>query len=199
MPVKSFVWERKKKQQKDGEIQLFQWSVSRLLCTQRYICEYFMNHQAVSFSLHAWFGVVASLAIIWVTHNYGKFKISVAIPKERSLPRSLILCSSRVVWIKIAVPLTNSMCLLQNCPQKLTMWVATKCMSLKSFTNDRLLEYLPPNCPLFLTKHSYACQESFPTHTHLDMLSNCNWGAQAQCWNNPDVFTVNTCSGWSSA
>jgi len=49
-----------------------------------------MNHQAVSFSLHAWFGVVASLAIIWVTHNYGKFKISVAIPKLRTLPRSLI-------------------------------------------------------------------------------------------------------------
>jgi len=24
---------------------------------------------------------VASLAIIWVTHNYGKFKISIAIPK----------------------------------------------------------------------------------------------------------------------
>jgi len=26
-------------------------------------------------------GFVASLAIIWVIHNYGKFKISVAIPK----------------------------------------------------------------------------------------------------------------------
>jgi len=42
----------------------------------------FVNCQAVSFPLYAWFGVcMASLAIILVIHNYGKFKISVAIPK----------------------------------------------------------------------------------------------------------------------
>jgi len=73
--------ERKKDDDDKDEIRLFWWCVSQLPYTQRYICEYFMNHQAVSFSLHAWFGVLASLAIIWVTHNYGKFKISVAIPK----------------------------------------------------------------------------------------------------------------------
>jgi len=41
----------------------------------------FMNCQAVSFSLHAWFGVCSFLAIIQVIHNYGKLKISIAIPK----------------------------------------------------------------------------------------------------------------------
>jgi len=40
-----------------------------------------MNCQAVSFSLHAWFGVCSFMAIIQVIHNYGKLKMSVAIPK----------------------------------------------------------------------------------------------------------------------
>ena len=31
--------------------------------------------------LHAWLGFAASLAIIPVIHNYGKFEISFAIPK----------------------------------------------------------------------------------------------------------------------
>jgi len=41
----------------------------------------FVNCQAVSFSLHVWLGFVASLAIIRVIHNYGKFKVSTTIPK----------------------------------------------------------------------------------------------------------------------
>ena len=42
----------------------------------------FVNCQAVSLSLRMLgLGFVASLTIIWVMHNYGKFKISVAIPK----------------------------------------------------------------------------------------------------------------------
>ena len=41
----------------------------------------FVNYQAVSFFLHAWYGICSFLAIIWVMHNYGKFEISIAIPK----------------------------------------------------------------------------------------------------------------------
>jgi len=41
----------------------------------------FMNCQALSFSLHAWLGVCSFLAFIQVIQNYGKLKISIAIPK----------------------------------------------------------------------------------------------------------------------
>jgi len=47
--------ERKKK--RDDEIQLFWRSVSQLPRTQSYVASIFMNCQAVTFSLHAWFGV----------------------------------------------------------------------------------------------------------------------------------------------
>jgi len=51
----------------------------------------FMNCQAVSFSLHAWFGVCSFLVLIQMIHNYGKLKNSIAIPKQRTLPHSLIV------------------------------------------------------------------------------------------------------------
>jgi len=41
----------------------------------------FMNCKAVSFSLHTCFGVCSFFGHYPVIHNYGKFKISVAIPK----------------------------------------------------------------------------------------------------------------------
>jgi len=54
------------------------------------------------------FGFVASLAIIWVTHNYRKFKISVAIPKERTLPHSLIQSEKHYSIIKLLNKFTLS-------------------------------------------------------------------------------------------
>ena len=75
---------KKKKEEKedDDKIRLFRGSVSQFLRTQRYVCEYyfFIARQYHSLCMLG-LGFVASLAIIWVIHNYGKFKISVAIPK----------------------------------------------------------------------------------------------------------------------
>jgi len=72
----------KEERKKDDEIQLFQGSVSQLPCTQRYVREYFCEllGSIISLSMLG-LGFVASLPFIWVIHNYGKFKISVAIPK----------------------------------------------------------------------------------------------------------------------
>ena len=77
------LYEREESQKDDDEIQLFRQSVSQLPRTQRYVHKY---HSLCMLGL----GFVASLAIIRVIHNYGKFKISVAIPKQRTLPHSLI-------------------------------------------------------------------------------------------------------------
>jgi len=72
---------KKKEEEEDDKIQLFRRSVSQLPRSQRYVSEYFCEllGSIILCMLSLWF--VASLATIWVIHNYGKFKISVAIPK----------------------------------------------------------------------------------------------------------------------
>jgi len=71
----------RKKKEEDDKIRLF----GGLLLSSRILKGTFasilMNCQAVPFSLHAWLGVCSFLAIIQVIHNYGKLKISIAIPK----------------------------------------------------------------------------------------------------------------------
>ena len=49
-----------RKKKKDVEIRLFRPSVPQFPRTQRYVREYFVNCQAVSFSPHAWFHGVCS-------------------------------------------------------------------------------------------------------------------------------------------
>jgi len=83
MLVKSFYEkeEEKRRKKEDDEIRLFRRSVSQLPRTQRYVCKCFCELLGSIILSASWFGVVASLAIIWVIHNYGKFKISIVIPK----------------------------------------------------------------------------------------------------------------------
>ena len=53
--------------------------------------------------------------------------------------------------------------------------------------HNREATWMLVTVPLFVTKHLHACQQSVlknKVHTRLDMLSNCNWGNQAQL-NNP--------------
>ena len=70
------------RKKKDDEIQLFRQSVSQLPRTQRYVREYLCELLgSIILSACLGLGFVASLAVIQVIHNYGKFKISVAIPK----------------------------------------------------------------------------------------------------------------------
>ena len=47
----------RKKRKQDDKIQLSQWSVSQLPFTKGTFASIFVNCQAVSLSLHAWFGV----------------------------------------------------------------------------------------------------------------------------------------------
>ena len=73
---------RKKKE--DDEIRLFRRSASQLPRTQRYVRKYSYELPGsiiLSACLAAWLGVCSFLAIIQVIHNYGKLKISIAIPK----------------------------------------------------------------------------------------------------------------------
>jgi len=92
-----------RRRKKDDEIRLFRRSVSQLPRTQRYVRECFCELLGIvsepdppSDFPRVWFRdyarqyhplcmlalrFVTSLAVIWVIHNYGKFKISVAIPK----------------------------------------------------------------------------------------------------------------------
>ena len=63
---------------KDDEIGLHQWCVSRLLNTLRNICEYFIGLLGNIWMLGL--GFVAALTIILLKCNYGKIKISLAIP-----------------------------------------------------------------------------------------------------------------------
>ena len=76
---------RKKKERRKKEydkIQLFRRSVSQLPRTQWYVHECFLRTARQYHSLCVLgLGFVASLANIWVINNYGKFKISIAIPK----------------------------------------------------------------------------------------------------------------------
>jgi len=73
---------KKKRKKEDDEMRLFRWSVSQLPRTQSCIHKYFYELLGGIISLcMLGLGFVASLAIIQVIHNYGKFKISVAIPK----------------------------------------------------------------------------------------------------------------------
>ena len=74
----------------------------------------------------------------------------------------------------------------QSVPLMLAMCLLVTNVSVKSFTNERPLEYMSPKCPLFVTKHPHACQQSFPVHSCFDMLPNCNWGNQAWL----SLFTV---------
>ena len=49
-------------------------------------------------------GFVASLAVVWVIHNYGKFQISVAIPKLRTLiTRAVFGLSQYRAWSPLTV------------------------------------------------------------------------------------------------
>ena len=56
---------------------------NRLLHTPRYACKYYCEllGNIILSACQVW-GFVAALAIIWVIHNYGKFEISLAIPKS---------------------------------------------------------------------------------------------------------------------
>ena len=66
----------------DGEIRLFQLLVSGLPCTLRYIHEYVCELLgSVILSACLVWGFVATFGIILLVHQYGEFKISVAIPK----------------------------------------------------------------------------------------------------------------------
>ena len=70
----------------------FQWLVSQLLHSLRYICEYVCELLgSVILSACSFWGFVASLSIVLLVHQYYKFKISLAIPKQRRLPHSLLL------------------------------------------------------------------------------------------------------------
>ena len=70
-----------RKKKKDDEIRLFRRSVSQLPRTQRYVRECFCELLDSTILCMLGLGFVASLAIIRVIHNYGKFKNPVAIPK----------------------------------------------------------------------------------------------------------------------
>jgi len=63
---------RKKKKKDDDEIRLFQRSVSQLPHTQRYVRMYFCElvGSIILSACLVWGLYVASLAIIWVIHNY---------------------------------------------------------------------------------------------------------------------------------
>ena len=79
LPLVSYawLWERRKKKKEDDEIGLVQRLVSRLLRTLRYVCECF----CVILSACLVWAFVASLVVFLLLHQYGKFEISLAIPK----------------------------------------------------------------------------------------------------------------------
>ena len=72
--------ERRKKE--DDEIGLFSATCSSTPGTLRYVCECFCEllGSIILSSCLVW-GVVASLAVILLVHQYGKIEISLAIPK----------------------------------------------------------------------------------------------------------------------
>jgi len=74
--------EERRKKKEDDQIQLFDGLFLSSRIVNGMLVSIFVNCQAVSLSLRMLgLGFVASLTIIWVMHNYGKFKISIAIPK----------------------------------------------------------------------------------------------------------------------
>jgi len=54
----------------------------------------------------------------------------------------------------------------KSAPLNLTMCLLVTKVYVKSFTNEKPLEYMSPKCPLFVTKPPHACQQSFPVHTY---------------------------------
>ena len=104
-----------------------------------------------------------------------------------------ILCSSRVVGrIEIMVLLKGSNLLVTLMCMAIMCLLVTKgslkslqCMFMRLLVTKVFLQslqcvWLLPKCLLSVTKHPYACQQSFLVHTCLDMLLKCNWGNQAQ-------------------
>ena len=81
----------------------------------------------------------------------------------------------------------------------------------KSFTNERPLECLSLTVPLFVIKHPMLVNKVSPknmVYTRLDMLSNCNWGNQAQLkqfcsfysvWSIYKVLSTHSCSCTSTS
>ena len=65
----------------DDKIRLFRRSASQFHVLKGTFASILMNCQAVSFSLHAWLGVCSFFGRYPGDNNYGKLKISVAIPK----------------------------------------------------------------------------------------------------------------------
>jgi len=70
------------RKKEDDEIRHFQLLVSGLPCTLRYTDEYVCELLgSVILSACLVWGFVATLGIILLVHQYGEFKISMAIPK----------------------------------------------------------------------------------------------------------------------
>ena len=93
------------------------------------------------------------------------------VPK--SLQRVCLLpkCSLKVCNVS-ACCFLKAWCLLSVFLNKAAMCACYQC-PLKA-SQKRQLEYMSPKCPLFVTKHPHACQQSLLVHTRLDMLSNFN-------------------------
>jgi len=73
---------KESRKKKDDELGLLYQSVSRLWHILRYIHEYVCQLLgSIILSAFLVWGLVASLAIILLVHHYGKFEISLAIPK----------------------------------------------------------------------------------------------------------------------
>ena len=111
-------------------------------------------------------------------------------------------------------------CLIPKCPLKNLhcVWLLPKCLLraynvFKSFTNERPLECLSLTVPLFVIKCPMLVNKVSPknmVHTRLDtcMLSNCNWGNQAQLkqscsfysvWSIYKVLSTHNCSCTSTS
>ena len=116
----------------------------------------------------------------------------------------IYLCSWRVVWIEIMVPIKGfnllvtklflkslqCVCLLSKCSLKLTMCLLVIKVSLKSLQCVCLLS----KCLLKASQmrgHLNTCLSTkFPLHTCLDIPSNWNWGNQAQLKQSWSFYTV---------
>ena len=81
MLVKSFYEKEERKNEEDDEIRLFRGLFLSSHILKGTFVSIFVNCRQYHALCMLGLGFVASLAIIWVIHNYGKLKISVAIPK----------------------------------------------------------------------------------------------------------------------